>query len=248
MLLVSLYRAVGYYVTLMLFGAFGLLLNAVSLLLSWLPATPASERFFQRLIRWHFALFIGWITLVRLFRITYRGLERLSHGRGCVVIANHASLMDITYLLARIPQAVCIFKPAIRRNPILGAAARRAGYLASDGGVDLVRAAAEKVALGCTLVIFPEGTRSPNEMELLPLKPGFALIAKRAGVPIQLVRITCNSDILSKRHTWWKVPDLPITVVVAVGPQLETKHVEVPELVTQATAWLESASGAPSAT
>jgi 1-acyl-sn-glycerol-3-phosphate acyltransferase len=245
MFLVSLYRAVGYYVTLVLFGAFGLLLNAACLLLSWLPATPATERLFQRVIQWHFALFIGWVSLIRLVRVTYRGFEQLSQRRGLVLIANHHGLMDITYLLARIPEAVCIFKPAIRRNPILGAAARRAGYLASDGGIDLVRAAAEKVALGRTLVVFPEGTRSPSETELLPFKPGFALIAKRAHVPIQLVRIICDSNILSKRHTWWKVPDLPIGVALTAGPQLDVERLEADELVAQAAAWFKSA-GDPS--
>ena len=57
--------------------------------------------------------------------------------------------------MARVPEAVCIFKPAIRRNPVLGAAARRAGYLGSDGGHELVRAAAVKVAAGCTLIARP---------------------------------------------------------------------------------------------
>ena len=61
-----------------------------------------------------------------------RGLKSCHHG-GLVLAANHPALIDITCLLARVPEAVCIFKPAIRRNPVLGAAARRAGYLASDG-------------------------------------------------------------------------------------------------------------------
>ena len=134
-----------------------------------------------------------------------------------MLVANHPGLMDITYLLARVPEAVCIFKPAIRRNPVLGAAARSAGYLANDGGIDLIRAASAKVAAGHTLVIFPEGTRTRDGL-LNPLKPGFALIAQRARTPIQTVRITCDSDLLIKNRAWWKLPRLPAHVTLTLGP------------------------------
>lgn len=211
------YIIFGYYLTLLLFGVFGLLLNLWSLLLGWLPRTRGVARFFQRLIHWHFALFIGWCRCAGLVRVKYRGLERLPRG-GFVLVANHPSLIDITCLLARLPEGVCIFKPAIRRNPVLGAAARRAGYLASDGGHDLVRAAAEAVAHGHTLIVFPEGTRTPPDGAVRPLKPGFVLIARRAGVPIQLVRITTDSNVLMKGRAWWKMPRLPACVDVSIGP------------------------------
>src|SRR5690606_23347066 len=129
-------------------------------------------------------------SFARLFHVRFHGWERWPENRGCVLIANHPGLTDITCLLARIPDAICIFKPDIRRNPVLGAGARRAGYLSNDGGHDLVRVAAEAVAAGRTLIIFPEGTRTPSGAGLLPLKAGFVLIARRAGVPVQLVHIT----------------------------------------------------------
>jgi len=112
---------------------------------------------------------------------------------------------------------------------VLGAAARRAGYLASDGGHDLVRRAAEKVAAGSTLVVFPEGTRTPPGEALLPLKPGFILIAQRAGAPIQLVRITTDSDVLTKGRAWWKLPRFPAHVEVVAGPLLATESGGGPE-------------------
>jgi 1-acyl-sn-glycerol-3-phosphate acyltransferase len=123
MTLRAIYQLPAYYCTLLLFGAGGLELSALSLLSGWLPATERTERFFQRLIHRHFAFFHGWCALARLVHVDYRGFERLPRG-GLVLVANHTSLIDITCLLARIPEAVCIFKPAIRRNPVLGAAAR----------------------------------------------------------------------------------------------------------------------------
>lgn len=215
------YTFAGYYFTLGMFGAAGLTLSLVSLLAGGLPATPRTERFFQRLIHRHFAVFVWWTTFARLFHVRYHGLERLRRDRrGLVIVANHPGLTDITSLLARLPEAVCIFKPAIHRNPVLGAAARRAGYLASDGGHDLIRRTAEKIAAGHTLIIFPEGTRTPPGAALLPFKPGFVLMASRAGAPIQLVRITCSRPVLAKGRAWWKLPPLPAQADVTVGPCL----------------------------
>jgi 1-acyl-sn-glycerol-3-phosphate acyltransferase len=217
----SLYQLPAYYFTLLLFGLGGLELCLLSWLTGWLPATERTERFFQRLIHRHFALFHWWCDCARLVHVSYHGLDRPPPG-GRVLAANHPALIDITCLLARLPEAVCIFKPAIRRNPVLGAAARRAGYLGSDGGHELVRAAAAKVAGGHTLVVFPEGTRTPPGRGLLPFKPGFVLIARRARVPIQLVHITTDSDVLTKGGRWWRLPRFPAQVKVTAGPLIPT--------------------------
>lgn len=217
-----IHMAVGYYFTLVMFAGFGLALSLFALLCGKLPATDRTERFFQRIIHRCFALFVWWLQASRLMRIRYHGLERLvSDRRGLVLVANHPALIDITCLLARVPEAVCIFKPAIRRNPVLGAAARRSGYLANDGGHETIRRAAEKVMAGHTLVVFPEGTRTPVDEMLLPLKPGFLLIARRTDSPVQLVRIVCNHPVLGKDRAWWKIPPLHPEVDVTVGPRLK---------------------------
>lgn len=213
----SFYYLPAYYATLLLFGAGGLGLSLLSLLSGWLPATERSERFFQRLIHRHMAAFHGWCEFWRLVYVRYHGFERMPSG-GLVLAANHLALIDITCLLARMPEALCIFKPAIRRNPVLGAAARRAGYLGSDGGHELVRQAADKVAAGHTLIIFPEGTRLPPSGKPFPFRPGFVLIARRARRPIQLVRITTNSDVLTKGCAWWRLPRFPAHIEVTLGP------------------------------
>lgn len=217
----AVYIFFGYYFTLSMFGAFGLASSVAAWMAGVLPDNDRRERFFQRLIHRNFALFIAWTSFARLFHVRFHGLDRLAkQRRGLVVVANHPGLTDITCLLARIPEAVCIFKSAIRRNPVLGAAARRAGYVPNDGGHDVIRLAAAKVAAGHTLVVFPEGTRTPPGQTLLPLKPGFVLIARRAGVPIQLVHITCTRPVLSKGRAWWKLPPLPGTQDVTFGPEV----------------------------
>ena len=236
----SVYQLPAYYFTLLLFAAGGLEVSLLSLLTGWLPATQPVERFFQRFIHWHFVFFHAWCDFMQLVHVRYRGFERIPAG-GLVLAANHLALIDITCLLARMPEALCIFKPAIRRNPVLGAAARRAGYLGSDGGHELVRAAAAKVAAGHLLIVFPEGTRTPPGQALLPFKPGCVLIAQRARVPIQLVRITTDSDVLTKGVAWWRLPRFPAHVEVAAGPLMATDAKAGPaELTAEIEAWFRS--------
>jgi 1-acyl-sn-glycerol-3-phosphate acyltransferase len=236
----SAYQLPAYYLTLVLFAFGGLELSLLGFLTGWLPANERTEHFFQRLIHRHLAFFHWWCNAARLVHVRYHGWERLRRD-GVVLVANHVALIDITCLLARLPQAVCIFKPAIRRNPVLGAAARRAGYLGSDGGADLVRAAAGRVAAGRTLIIFPEGTRRPPGETLLPFKPGFVLIARRARRPIQLVRIVTDSDVLTKGRAWWKLPRFPAHIEITVGPLVSA---EAPgttaELAAAIEAWYRS--------
>lgn len=245
----SLIFAPLYYGTLLLFAVWSGAVSVIALVASWRRATQETERGFRRLIHRQFALFLWWLRLTRLVRVEYRGWERIPAGPS-VVVANHPGLLDITYLLARVPNAICIFKGALRRNPLLGAAARRAGYIANDSALDLVRGTAEKIAAGATLVVFPEGTRTPVGGALGPFRPGFAGIARRANVPLQLVRITCEQELLGKRRRWWKLQQLPARVVVQAGPRLSA---DVPAstaaLVAEVEAWfrdstlaLESAS------
>lgn len=232
-----LYAVPFYYLTLVLFASFGLLLSLLGLLLAWLPATPRVERAFQRLIHRHFRLFLWWGRFSRIMPVRFENFPCATRGPS-VIVANHPALVDVTLLLARLPEALCIFKPAIRRNPVLGAAARRAGYLPNDGGPDLVRRAAAAVAAGNTLVIFPEGTRTPPGERLLPFRPGFVLIAQRARAPIQLVRIETNSNVLAKGRAWWRPPIMPARFTLTLGPLVSTSHNLPPaELAARIQRW-----------
>ena len=241
MILRSVYQLLAYYLTLLLFGLGGVELSTLSLVFSWLPVSERTERFFQRLIHRHFALFHAWCEGMHLVYVRYHGFESVPRG-ALVLAANHPALIDITCVLARVPEAVCIFKPAIRRNPVLGAAARRAGYLGNDGGHELVRAAGAKVSAGNTLVVFPEGTRTPPGQALLPFTPGFVLIAQRARAPIQLVRITTDSDVLTKGRAWWRLPKFPAHIDVALGPHIATDpDTDAKTLAAEIEAWFRIA-------
>ena len=196
---------VGMYVSWVLFGIFGLALNVGCLPLLLLPRRPGISRRVRTVIRWLFDFWLRWFHASGVIRVTWRGFDA-PLAAGTVYVANHPTLLDATFLLARLPDAICIFKPSLRRNPATGPAAIVAGYVDGDSGIDLIRDAAERVAAGCSLLVFPEGTRTQPGTVLGPLKPGFALVASRARAPVQLIVIRASSDLVPRGRPWWRPP------------------------------------------
>src|SRR5206468_3861127 len=136
-----------------------------------------------------FAAWCAWLHATRLVYVRFHGFTPDDTSGPAVYIANHPGLLDAPFILSRLPDAFCIFKPAIMRNPVLGPAALMAGYASGDNGVDLIRDVASRIDAGRSLLIFPEGTRTAANVNLNPFKPGFAVIAARARVPIRLILI-----------------------------------------------------------
>ncbi|MDR0901361.1 MAG: 1-acyl-sn-glycerol-3-phosphate acyltransferase [Opitutaceae bacterium] len=201
--------ALAYYLSWAWFMGGGLLVNLLSLpLLPW-RKSPRVNRASRRLVRALFRQWVFWFRASRIVRVTWRGFARPAAAArpGTVFIANHPTLVDAPVLLARLPaDTVCIFKPALMRNPAIGPAAVVGGHFSGDGGIDLVRNLAEQIAGGLSLLIFPEGTRTDAGAALNPLKPGFALIANRAGAAVQLVRIRGSRGFVPRGRAWWRPP------------------------------------------
>lgn len=199
------YFVATYYLSWLLFALVGLGLNAVCAVLLPFGPSPRRQRRTRAVIRWLFALWIRWFHASRVVRVIWRNFpEELP--TGTVYVANHPTLVDAPILMARLPDAVCIFKPALMRNPAIGPAARAADYSGGTSGVDVVRNAAARVAAGHSLLVFPEGTRTAPGTRLGTFRPGFALIAARAHAPVQAIRIRASAGIVRRGDAWWRPP------------------------------------------
>jgi len=112
----------------------------------------------------------------------------------CVFVANHRSNLDVAVLGAILPhETLWLAKRELFAVPVFGSAMRAVGYLSVDrdhgeSARATVLAAAEEVARGTPVVIFPEGTRG-RDGELLPFKMGFAHLAESSGAPVVPVAI-----------------------------------------------------------
>jgi 1-acyl-sn-glycerol-3-phosphate acyltransferase len=98
----------------------------------------------------------------------------------------------------------------------LGAGARLARYICDDSPVGMVRGAVACLRESAQLVMFPEGTRTV-ERPINRFRPGIALIARRAQVPIQAVIIETDTPYLRKGWPIWRMPAFPIRIRVRLG-------------------------------
>jgi 1-acyl-sn-glycerol-3-phosphate acyltransferase len=174
----------------------------------------------QRIVHRAFRLFAWWMATLGLIRVSWIDAKRLDGAGPRLFVANHPTLIDVVLLLARIPQADCIVKTAARRNPFMRGIVARAGYLANDEGDALVEACAARLAAGRSVVLFPEGTRSPRG-GLRRFQRGAAHIALKSGCPIVPTIITCRPPTLLKGQPWHDVPDRRAQYTVRVAEPVD---------------------------
>jgi 1-acyl-sn-glycerol-3-phosphate acyltransferase len=156
--------------------------------------------------------FAGWLGFVRLAAPVAEGLA----GRGPrLVVANHPSLLDAVVLFSLLPQADCVVKASWARNPFLRGVARAAGYISNASGPAAVADCVARLEAGRTLLVFPEGTRSPVGA-LGPFQRGAAHASLRSGVPLTPVVIRCEPAALAKGQSWYDVPEGGFQVTVRV--------------------------------
>ena len=199
--------AVAYYLSWSLFVGVGVVLNFLCLPLLLLPRREMLGGTVRRMIRGLFWFWLHWFQLARCVRITWRGFDR-PYVERTIYVANHPTLVDATFLLARLPDTICIIKPALMRSPAIGPVALLAEYAAGETGIDLIRNVAGKVAAGRSLLLFPEGTRTERGTTLGMLKPGYALIAERARAAVQLIVIRASADLVPRGRPWWRLPSV----------------------------------------
>ncbi len=189
-----------------LFGLGGLVLRFVLFPpLKLIYRDPEVRKRRARLLIHHtFRTFIGFMHVTGIYTYGFRDEARLRRP-GQLVLANHPSLIDVVFLISRIPNANCIVKASLFRNPFMRGAVTTADYIPNDDPERIIELAARSLQNGESVVLFPEGTRS------VPGRPfrfqrGAAYMALRAGVKPTLVTIRCNPPMLMKNIPWYSIP------------------------------------------
>lgn len=167
--------------------------------------------------------FRGYLFLLqasRLVKCDLRALDALRQEGALIIAPNHPSLIDVVLIASRLPRIAGIMKAELWHNLMLGGGARLAGYIRNDSPTGMIRLAIAATRTGSQLLIFPEGTRTRGK-SVNTFKPGFALIAKKAGIPIQTVFIETNSPFLGKDWPLFKKPAFPLVYRVRLGQRFE---------------------------
>jgi 1-acyl-sn-glycerol-3-phosphate acyltransferase len=222
----SLERVVRVAGTAFMFATFGI--GAVLIANVMLPVLArvrrsgvAPEIAAQQWLQRAFAAFIRLGEKLHLWEVDARGVERLSMP-GILVVANHPTLMDVVFLLSFMPQGHCVVKKAAWSNPALRWIVSTAGYIPNDDGELVVDACAARLRAGESVVLFPEGSRSPL-VGLRPFKRGAAHVALRSGCPVVPVLVDCTPPALKKGQPIWTMPGRRLRFTFDVGEPIYAK-------------------------
>lgn len=161
------------------------------------------------------------------------GREKVPAEGGVIVAANHVSYLDIPIVgcaLAR--RADFLAKAELFRTPVVGWLFRRLGGVPiRRGGLDRAALAEvqRRLAQGRLVVMYPEGTRSPDE-RLQDAKPGIGMLVARTGVPVVPAYVAGTGEAWPPGARWLRCR--PITVIFGEpmtwgGPQAEWEENDV---------------------
>lgn len=182
----------------------------------------------------NFFVYMMKILHISIFKVD--DIERLRNLKGCVIVANHPSLLDVVYTLSFVKNADCIVKAELVNSPMGGIVKNL--YITNN--VDFEKMTEDCIKClkeGSNLIIFPEGTRSPYKGENA-YKKGAARIALAAGANVQPMHIGGNMKYgLGKYEPFWKVhptdiyryefkvlPQIDITKYKDLAPAIAAKR------------------------
>lgn len=203
------------------FGAAGTVL--------WVILFPIAELFFgsgptrKRRARYLMnRVFRGYVEMMRglgLLSYEVHGMDRLNLP-GRLIIANHPSLIDVVFLISFIRNATCIVKPALANNLFMRAPIGAMKYIFADDAESVLDRCTEELHEGCSLIVFPEGTRTtPNKP--MTFQRGAANIALKSGVKILPVYIHCHPTTLTKNEKWHQIPATKVHFRFFVGDDID---------------------------
>ncbi|MBP0591448.1 1-acyl-sn-glycerol-3-phosphate acyltransferase [Paraburkholderia sp. LEh10] len=206
------------------FGICGLGFSLILFPLAWLwPHRASKQRAIAGIIHAFFRALVAVLQRAGVMELDVRGADALRRRRGepAIVVANHPTWLDVMVLLSLTPRACCVVKSAHWSNPFFWGVVRAAQYVSNADPVELVDAGSRQLACGATMIIFPEGTRSPARNRMHAFSRGFAHMALKSGAPIVPVLMDCDPPAFTKGMRWYNVPArafrMRVNVLAPVG-------------------------------
>lgn len=159
-------------------------------------------------------------TIAKTF-FNYRviGAENMIEEGPCVIAANHCSYLDpplvgvackraIHYLARKSLLDIPVLGPILPELNVIPVDRKNADRSALMGAIRVVRN-------GGAVLIFPEGTRSPDG-KLQPAQPGIGMIVAKTGAPVVPARISGSYEAFPRGSSCPRLG--PVTV--SIGPAL----------------------------
>lgn len=172
-------------------------------------------------------------------RYEIKGLENIPDGPG-IVFAKHQSTWETTTLNLWFRAQSWVVKRELLWVPVFGWGAAMMHPIALNRGAgkkavdQLIRQGRERLEMGHTVIIFPEGTRiAPGKTGRYRI--GGAKLAEATGYPV--IPMAHNAGEYWPRRQLLKRPGV---IQVRIGPAIETKNKSAPQILAEARKWIET--------
>ena len=149
-----------------------------------------------------FRVFLGFLNLLH---VSIRKVENEDDYRNIhskIIIANHPSLLDFVYIMSLVPNSTCIVRGGLTKTPLRGVI--KQAYITNTTTFEDMCVECKKLTdIGCNVIIFPEGTRTPRHGKN-NYKKGAARIALYCGCDVQPIFIGGSDKYgLGKHDPLW---------------------------------------------
>ena len=141
-------------------------------------------------------------TLETIGPVEYFGLSNIPRQGAFILASNHMSHLDVPLVGASVKAIIYyVARDTLMDHPIMRWLLPKLRAIAIDrdskGEVRAMKRIIQTAQDGYGILIFPEGTRSPDG-NIQPVKNGLGMIACRAGVPIVPARMFGTRNALGK--------------------------------------------------
>lgn len=149
-----------------------------------------------------FRVFLGFLNILH---VSIRKVENEDDYRNIhskIIIANHPSLLDFVYIMSLVPNSTCIVRGGLTKTPLRGVI--KQAYITNTTTFEDMCLECKKLTdMGCNVIIFPEGTRTPRHGKN-NYKKGAARIALYCGCDVQPIFIGGSDKYgLGKHDPLW---------------------------------------------
>ncbi|MCL1047421.1 lysophospholipid acyltransferase family protein [Shewanella sp. 1_MG-2023] len=222
-------RWIGGVMCYVVFGIGGLLssLTILPVLRFWPGSKQQRIARVQKAVHYMFKGFVWMLTFTGLIKVSAPNTQALADAKGMIVIANHPTLIDVVVLISLIPNAGCIVKQSLWRNPFMRGVLSSAGYIPNRGAELLLKDCQQVLNDSTNLIIFPEGTRTVVGTQINPFARGAANIAIRTRTDILPVLLHVDVAGLTKQQPWYEPPRQTVNMSVEIGAAFDQLRYDI---------------------
>lgn len=200
-----------------------LVLSLPVLLVEWIIGKRSPElkaKSSKALVGWGFRC----ISRLAGVNLIVQGQENIPTDTAVLYVGNHRSFFDVVLSLSCFPRVTgYVAKKEMNKVPILRLWMKNIHCLFLDRdnikeGLKTILTGVEEVKNGCSLCIFPEGTRNKVNDSFLPIHEGSFKIAEKGGVPIVPMTIVNSAAVFEDHLPWVKKATVIISFSAPVWP------------------------------